>query len=178
MRNLKYALLGMLSQESMTGYELMQKFETSLTEFWHAKHSQIYPELKKLTDEGMIEYSVEISGNVLERKVYTITKAGRKDFLEWLAKDEPMQPTPKDIFRLRMFFSNQLETAQCLKLLESQLTQHEARLAQLKGDTGKFGITLAKHTPEFYDALVLRGAILREESYCQWLKECIDSLES
>ena len=36
----------------------------------------------------------------------------------------------------------------------------------------------AKHTPEFYDALVLRGAILREESYCQWLKECIDSLES
>lgn len=178
MRNLKYALLGMLSQESMTGYELMQKFETSLTEFWHAKHSQIYPELKKLTDEGMIEYSVEISGNVLEKKVYTITEAGRKDFLEWLAKDEPMQPTPKDIFRLRMFFSNQLETEQCLKLLESQLTQHEARLAQLKKDTGKFGITLAKHTPEFYDALVLRGAILREESYCQWLKECIDSLES
>ena len=178
MRNLKYALLGMLSQESMTGYELMQEFETSLTEFWHAKHSQIYPELKKLTDEGMIEYSVEISGNVLEKKVYTITEAGREDFLEWLAKDEPMQPTPKDIFRLRMFFSNQLETKQCLKLLESQLTQHEARLAQLKKDTGKFGITLAKHTPEFYDALVLRGAILREESYCQWLKECIDSLES
>ncbi len=178
MRNLKYALLGMLSQESMTGYELMQKFETSLTEFWHAKHSQIYPELKKLTEEGMIEYSVAITGNVLEKKIYTITDAGRKDFLEWLGKDEPMQPTPKDIFRLRMFFSNQLETAQCLKLLESQLNQHKARLAQLQHDTNKFSAVPEKKTPEFYDALVLRGAILREKAYCQWLKECVDNLQA
>ena len=46
MRTLKYAILGMLMQKSMTGYELMQQFESALCEFWTANHSQIYPELK------------------------------------------------------------------------------------------------------------------------------------
>lgn len=65
MRTLKYAILGMLMQKSMTGYELMQQFESALCEFWTANHSQIYPELKKLTEEGMVNFKVEISGNIM-----------------------------------------------------------------------------------------------------------------
>lgn len=52
MRTLKYAILGLLNQKEMTGYDLMKQFESTLCEFWSAKHSQIYPELKKLTEEG------------------------------------------------------------------------------------------------------------------------------
>lgn len=47
MGNLKYAILGLLNQKEMTGYDLMKQFESTLCEFWSAKHSQIYPELKK-----------------------------------------------------------------------------------------------------------------------------------
>ena len=50
MRVLKYAILGLLNQKSMSGYELSSEFESALNEFWNAKHSQIYPELKKLTE--------------------------------------------------------------------------------------------------------------------------------
>ena len=56
MRVLKYAILGLLNQKSMSGYELSSEFESALNEFWNAKHSQIYPELKKLTEEGMITF--------------------------------------------------------------------------------------------------------------------------
>ena len=49
MRVLKYAILGLLNQKSMSGYELSSEFESALNEFWNAKHSQIYPELRKLT---------------------------------------------------------------------------------------------------------------------------------
>ena len=46
MGTLKYAILGLLNRNEMTGYELSKEFETTLFECWNAKHSQIYPELK------------------------------------------------------------------------------------------------------------------------------------
>ena len=54
MRNLKYVILGLLTQKPMTGYEIKQKFEGALSEFWYANHSQIYPELKRLTEEDRV----------------------------------------------------------------------------------------------------------------------------
>ena len=49
---LKYAILGLLNQKSMTGYDITKEFEEKLCEFWSAKHSQIYPELKTLNEKG------------------------------------------------------------------------------------------------------------------------------
>ena len=63
MRTLKYAILGLLNQKEMTGYDLMKQFESTLCEFWNAKHSQIYPELKKFTEEGSVAYKTEPSDN-------------------------------------------------------------------------------------------------------------------
>lgn len=173
MRTLKYAILGLLNQKSMTGYDLMIQFESALCEFWTAKHSQIYPELKKLTEEGMIHYEIEITGNVLEKKMYTITDAGRADFLSWLAEDEEMEATPKDVFRLRLFFSNRLPEEERMGLIKSQLRQHEQRLKHLQRNQTKFSGIPEKDTDEFSDYLVLMGAIMREEMICSWLKRCI-----
>ena len=94
MGTLKYAILGLLNRNEMTGYELSKEFETTLFEFWNAKHSQIYPELKSLNAEGLIQYRVEITGNVLEKKVYTITDEGRRDFSEWEETLCPIQMNP------------------------------------------------------------------------------------
>ena len=174
MRTLKYAILGLLNQKSMSGYDLTQQFESALCEFWSAKHSQIYPELKRLTDEGMIEFEVEITGTVLEKKLYSITEAGREDFMTWLQKDEPMQSTPKDVFRLRVFFSNHLEPEVRVRLLQHQLTQHELRMEHLKRNQTKFEAVPDKDADEFGDYLVLMGAIMREEMCCQWLRKCIE----
>ena len=106
MGNLKYAILGLLNQKELTGYDLMKQFESTLCEFWSAKHSQIYPELKKLTDEGSIAYKTEPSENGSEKKLYHITDAGRTDFMDWLSSETKTQPTPKDISRLKIFFCN------------------------------------------------------------------------
>ena len=180
MGTLKYAILGLLNRKNMTGYDLSKEFETTLFEFWNAKHSQIYPELKKLTQEGMLTYEEVISGTALKKKIYTITEAGRRDFLEWLAEDQPMCPTPKDIFRLRVFFSDELSAEQRLKMFESHLAQHRLRLAYLQQQMEKFdgvpegGSAGQKSAPGLGDYLVLTGAIMREENTCQWLKRCME----
>lgn len=126
MRTLKYAILGLLNQKEMTGYDLMKQFESTLCEFWSAKHSQIYPELKKLTEEGSVAYKTEPSDNGAEKKIYHITEEGRRDFIDWLSSETKPQPTPKDISRLKIFFCN------CLPLRTGNFSWRTAPQAFLR----------------------------------------------
>lgn len=175
MRTLKYVILGLLNRKPMTGYDIAKEFNFQLAEFWTANHSQIYPELKKLVDEELLVFDIEISGDVLEKKVYKITEKGRKDFMKWLNRDEPMEPTPKNVFRLRMYFSNNMEVDTRLRLLEHQLLQHQKRHAFLCSQKARYNnVVPPLSSEEFGDFLVLDGAILREESVLKWLDNCIN----
>ena len=173
MRILKYAILGLLNNKNMTGYDISKEFNAQIAEFWNAKHSQIYPELKKLVSEGLIVFNIELSGDVLEKKVYSITEKGREEFLSWLSKDEPMEPTPKNIFRLRMYFSSNLDIKTRVSLLKSQLIQHENRLAFLQSQKDAYYDIPDINSQYFGDYLVLDGAIIREKGNIEWLKKCI-----
>lgn len=173
MGTLRYAILGLLNRRNMSGYEMSKEFETTLFEFWTARHSQIYPELKSLTKEGLVEYKIEVSGTVLEKKVYSITKKGRDLFLEWEQTLFPMPASPKDEFRLQLFFSDCIDAKRQLQMLTDQLTQHEHRLQHLKENSKKFQTLPPKGGEALTDYMVLRGAILREEATCTWLKESI-----
>ena len=176
MRTLKYAILGLLNQKEMTGYDLMKQFESTLCEFWSAKHSQIYPELKKLTEEGCVAYRQEASDNGLEKKLYHITEKGRTDFMSWLSSETPSQPTPKDISRLKIFFCSCLPPEERKFMLEEQVYRHTARLKHLQNNQQKFTQVPASDSDEFGDYLVLMGAIMREETTIEWLKKSLSLL--
>lgn len=176
MRTLKYAILGLLNQREMTGYDLMKQFESTLCEFWSAKHSQIYPELKKLTEEGSVAYHLEKSETSSEKKLYHITESGREDFLDWLASETEAQPTPKDVSRLKIFFCNCLDPDDRRFMLEDQLHKHRARIKHLKNNQKKFTEVPQSDSDEFGDYLVLMGAIMREEMVINWLNRCIELL--
>lgn len=92
MRTLKYAILGMLSRRELTGYDMMKEFDRGLANFWYASHSQLYPELKRLAGEGLIQYETSIKGESLEKKIYRITPEGMADLRQWLEQDEPLPP--------------------------------------------------------------------------------------
>lgn len=173
MGTLKYAILGLLNQKDMTGYELMKEFESTLSEFWYAKHSQIYPELHDLNKKGLITYQIEIAGTSLEKKLYAITATGKEDFLSWLSSETTMEPTPKDVSRLKIFFSDCLSQKERIALMEDQLAQHTARMEHLKNNQKKFTKIPARDSGEFGDYLVLMGAIMREENHCAWLQKCL-----
>lgn len=179
MRTLKYALLGLISRNPITGYDLAKEFDKELGNFWHAEHSQIYPELKKLTQEGLITFTVAIQGEKLEKKVYTITEAGQQELLAWLRKDEPLQPTPKDIFRLRMYFAEKLTPQELLDLIASQRSQHQAKLEQLSASLAAYGgMCPDLSDAAFGDYLVLHHAVSREENFLRWLDFCQEQIEN
>lgn len=175
MRTLKYAILGLLMQSPMTGYDISKAFGVGLGSFWSAKHSQIYPELKRLAEEGLIRYSTVIQGEKLEKKLYEITPSGKQDFLAWLDQDQPLDPTPKDVFRLRSYYSQWLSEEAYLELLQKQIEKRRVKLDFLSnslqasyGGADPRTLTGAARG----DYLVLLGAVMRERTYMDWLLRC------
>ncbi len=94
------ALLGMLTLGPMSGYEIRQRIELSIGNFWSESFGQIYPALAKLRKQGLVE--VEETGRT-GRKVYSLTTAGRERLAEWLE----LMPTvrgPRNEMLLKLFF--------------------------------------------------------------------------
>lgn len=180
MRNLKYAILGLVNREPKTGYDIKKAFDDrALTNFWHAEHSQIYPELAKLVKEGMLDCSTVIQGQKMEKKLYAITPAGKKEFESWLEDDVPIERTYKDIFRLRTFFSDELNPDKYLTLLLSQREQHITRRDYLASILETVFPKIPDiGTIELGDYMVLDGAVSRETDYVKWLDRCIEIFEN
>jgi DNA-binding PadR family transcriptional regulator len=135
---LRHAALGLLAQHPGSGYDLLKKFQESMANVWPATQSQLYGELGKLAEAGLIKVSdVGPRG----RKEYAITDAGRAELLRWMA-------TPRDdpAFRsaplLRVFLLDQLTAAEAREYLQS-LRQHaeteHASYEQIHCDDDFFG---------------------------------------
>lgn len=178
MRTLKYAILGLVNRKPLTGYDLTKEFSKELNNFWHAKQSQIYPELQRLVDEELLTFDIVITGEVLEKKVYQITEKGKKALHKWLLTEENLPPTPKDPFKLKVYFSECLSKEDILKSLQFQLEQKKAKYTilhdKLKQD---YQVAPTPISIAFNDYIVLKAAILREEAYLKWLEEYISLLK-
>lgn len=125
---LRFALLGLLADRPMSGYELAQRFEAAVGSTWSAGHSQIYPELNRLHDEGLVEAGPP---GPRGRKAYAITDAGRDAVRAWLADTEPDR-TVRDEAALRTFFLWLMEPDDARAHVESELEAAHEALATLR----------------------------------------------
>jgi DNA-binding PadR family transcriptional regulator len=182
MRLLKYAILGLINKAPVSGYDIAKEFDKGLVNFWYATHSQIYPELRRLTDEGLVEYEIDTRGNKLEKKLYIITRKGKTELVKWLATLDELDPTPKDVFRLKLFFLNEMEQEKVISQIDNQLQKRKTKLARLehnmvvnKRENDSYG---KYFNAELGDYLVLCGAIMREANYIEWLEYCLNYMKS
>jgi len=101
--DIKSILLGFLTRQPLTGYELKKRFSISFSFFSGASYGSIYPALKKMEREGLVTQQLEIQDGTPNRKVYSITAAGRKAFIEALTAPFHWE-MPKNVFLTRLFF--------------------------------------------------------------------------
>ena len=129
--SLRHALLGLIAEmDGASGYDLFKVFEFSLGTVWRAPQSQVYGELTRLTEAGLIEVSAE---GARRRKEYAITEAGRTELRRWLVDTSP-KVNPRDEPLLRVFFLNQLSPDEALDYLRQSadaLTERAKELEQL-----------------------------------------------
>ena len=102
------AALGLLAQQPGSGYDLLKTFEKSMANVWPATQSQLYGELNKLADAGLIEVT-DIGPR--GRKEYRITPAGRAELQRWVTNPGD-DPPFRDASLLRVFLLGEIEPDQ------------------------------------------------------------------
>ena len=80
----RYAILGILMLGPRSGYDIKKFFDRTVANFWNESYGQIYPILKRLAAEGLVEKSIEKQAGKPDRHIYTITGEGRNEMREWL----------------------------------------------------------------------------------------------
>ena len=125
---LRHSVLGLLATQPSTGYELARRFDASLANAWHASHSQIYPELGRLEEAGMVEVVGEGARN---SRTYGITDAGRAELRRWLLESEPNR-SQRNETAVRWFLVALLDPADRRAVLARELEHAEAYVAMLR----------------------------------------------
>jgi DNA-binding PadR family transcriptional regulator len=153
-----YVILGMLAWRPMSGYDVKAIVDHSTRFFWAASYGQIYPELSRLAEAGLVEGEAE-AGSGRRRTAYSLTDAGREALEGWLAQ-APRTFEQRDEGLLKLFFAGAApETAAAT--LDAMGAHHEGKLKQLRE-------IQATGRPEGFTLMVLRYGIESSEWMAGW----------
>jgi PadR family transcriptional regulator, regulatory protein AphA len=119
-----YVILGMIGAGARSGYEIKAKADVSTRFFWAISYGQIYPELKRLEQAGLIEGEADESSG-RQRRAYTLTPAGEQALHDWLLNDDDLFFELRHEGVLRFFFADALAPDEQRALLGSIRAKHE-----------------------------------------------------
>jgi len=122
--SLQSALLGVLDARPMSGYELVQFFDTGSGWVWSAPQSQIYPRLRRMEADGLIIGERTVRGSKLERTVYSLTDAGRRALLDWISEYHT-PPAPRDPFALQALLFDMVAPEDAITVLKAFIEEQE-----------------------------------------------------
>lgn len=134
--DVKTLCLGLLSLGDACGYDLKKRFEALFRHFFSAGYGSIYPALAELAQQGLVTCRTENAEGRPERKVYSITDAGRRRFQEALHRTRPQHKLRSD-FLAMLYFAEFLEPERLQALLDDRLEQlraAEAHIAAIQQD--------------------------------------------
>ncbi|MCA9912245.1 MAG: PadR family transcriptional regulator [Anaerolineae bacterium] len=178
---LKYALLGLLNYAPMSGYDLEQFINHSITHFWHAKLSQIYRTLKQMEAEGLVTSEMQEQEQHRSKRVYTITQMGADDLQRWLKEYSTELDDLKLPFLLRTFFYGQAPAEQIQTQMRLWHDLHTRQLDLYRHITpsslSKF-VQEMEITPDdqFFWEATRRFGEMYEAMCVQWLDEMMAEL--
>jgi DNA-binding PadR family transcriptional regulator len=158
-----YVILGMIRKEPKSGYEIKALVDKTTRFFWAASYGQIYPELKRLSEAGLVEGADSPTGG-RKRTVYEITADGEAELEAWL-RQPPRTYELRDEGLLKLFFADALPTSEAVEILRAMRANRLAVAAQLRAmEPAK---AKAQGTDPF-PLVVLRGGVEISEWFAEW----------
>jgi DNA-binding PadR family transcriptional regulator len=179
---LPHAILVALCEQSGSGYELARRFDRSIGYFWAATHQQIYRTLRAMEDDGWVHVTPVTQQGRPDKKVYTVSDAGRVELARWIA--EPLSgrgSTVADNRTRDLAVKVRGVEHGDIDALRAQVKSLRAERAELldtyRGfEKRQFPHPSALSGAALHQYLVLRGGIRAEESAIGWLDEVIAAL--
>lgn len=142
---LRHAVLAALLDEELSGYQLAKAFDMGVANFWHAMPQQVYAELAKLEQDGLIAGREVVQETRPNKRLFKVTRAGL-DALERFAEATGKPSFIRDDLLVKVQAADHVDT----EALVAQLTER---------------ITFAEAKIELFDALLrtMRGDLAEEE---------------
>jgi DNA-binding PadR family transcriptional regulator len=185
---LPHAILVSLREQSGSGYELARRFDRSIGYFWGATHQQIYRTLRTMEGDGWVSARVVAQRGRPDKKVYTVSEAGRAELARWIAaplgrggsgsgRGGALSDTRTREVAVKLRGAAYGDSA----ALRAQITALRAARAQLLDtyhgfEKKQFPDPAALTGSALHQYLVLRGGIRAEESTIDWLDEVTSAL--
>ncbi|MGA8088720.1 MAG: PadR family transcriptional regulator [Terracidiphilus sp.] len=167
-------LLGLLTIEPMSGYNLGQMIKESIHHFWNESYGQIYPNLKRLASGGFVTRKTEKQKGKPDRNIYSITKKGRERLQRWL-QVEPQPEVPRNELLLKLFFGANASPQTIKGYVEQMVARERAVL-------GRFAV-IEREIPKSADypdapywQMALRFGQNELEAHMRWAEETLVAL--
>jgi DNA-binding PadR family transcriptional regulator len=175
------ALLGLLDHRPMTGYDLKKMLDHPIGFFWVAQMSQIYRELNKLEEKGLVKSEIEPQEKRPDRKVYQITKEGQETFLHWLNKfPNRLSELYRSRFLMRIFFSSRIK----LEELAFEIMRYKKEIEKQLKYLSKVEQWIKDYSREkkfkedaFYWNLIVKKEYRSIAAGMEWADECLQLIE-
>jgi DNA-binding PadR family transcriptional regulator len=164
---LELAILGLLKERSMHGYQLSKRLADTLGAFWKVSYGSLYPTLKRLQREGAVEpvFPKEEVGR--RKNVYRITPKGEQLFYE-LLQEAGQESWEDNRFRVRLAFFKYLKPDMRLRLLEKRRAYLEGRLTDIKSSLRNY-----RERIDNYTLSLMRHGEQATERDIAWLDDLI-----
>ena len=178
--SLRYALLGYLYDASMSGYDLAKAFGYSVGFFWSASHSQIYPELIKMEEEGLLDSEKVAQEDRPSKTLYTSTHKGREEFIRWMKEPTRLDPVRKP-FLIKAFFMDRLDPEDAIELIDERLRLLREQLDIYKNmrKIGEDSLACMGNPLDLeVKLLTLDSGIMHAEASIKWCEKARKTLRS
>lgn len=179
--SLPYGLLGLLTYQDSTGYDLTKIFEDSLNNFWHAQSSQIYRELDRMEQKGWVTSRSVVQDKRPNKRLYSITNNGREALREWLGDATLKVENPHEPLLVRIFFGADAPEAtlalftalrdMCLGILKTYPEHIKANI-----DRYAAAVSDGEHKRLYWE-MTLDYGMAQARMTAEWAQQCINKLE-
>jgi PadR family transcriptional regulator AphA len=171
---LRHALLGMLSQEKASGYELARRLERTLWRYaWRAQYSQIRPELDRMEIDGLITV---VATGIRRRRTYSITRNGQTELQRWL-RNPPAKLVARSEFVLRLFLMSTLDPAEARTLLAPIADASAQELERLRAAVASAEALTKPGTPLSFDRLAAEFSVRSVEALHDWVMWALSEVD-
>lgn len=192
--SLRHALLGVIKDTPLTGYDLVRHFQGTVGFLWSAPQSQIYPELRRMEAEGLIRAKVAPRGKKAQKRIYSITEDGMVELRRWATDFMPL-PAQRDPIVLKAAFFDLAPVESVREQLRAHIAQFQWRMEQWQAREDAIRerraelveVWLTRQPVEEHDNIIklklhaLEGLIGRAHAEICWAREGLelcDAIES
>lgn len=166
---LELAILGLLKERPVHGYQLKKHLSDTLGSFWQVSYGSLYPALKRLQREGSVEMTFPKEEVGRRKNVYRITPKGEAMFAELLER-AGQEATEDSGFSVRLAFFKYLKPETRIRLLERRRAFLEGRGSSLKDSLRSY-----RERIDNYTLSLMNHELAATESDIRWLDDLIQA---